>query len=262
MGRTHHRVHPGSQGATRSHAPADRGVLRALSPAGRGRPGRDPGHQPDRPGQSAPAGRAARRGHHRWRVREAEPVRRADDHPADRDRADRRRPELPQQRHRPERHAGPARRALRAPAADAAAILHRDADRRDPEPTGERRRRRPGGRHRHGELHHQQPGDRHQHDRGDVHPELAAGRAVARPAAVLPVPDLPGRQGPAGDLDRDAEVHGRDERDHRGDPQRVGHAPLEDLRPAGQRDQEVPGDQQGPGGPPDPPGDGRAAGSS
>ena len=51
--------------------------------------------------------------------------------------------------------------------------------------------------------------------------------------------------------------HGRDERDHRGDPQRVGDAPVEDLRPAGQRDQEVPGDQQGPGGAPDPPGDGR-----
>ena len=71
---------------------------------------------------------------------------------ADHHRADRRRPVLPQQRHRPERHAGPARRALRAPPADAAALLHRDADRRDPEPARERRRRRPGGRHRHREL--------------------------------------------------------------------------------------------------------------
>ena len=144
----------------------------------------------------------ARRGHHRRAVREAEPVRRADDRPADRDGTDRRRPELPQQRHRPERHAGPARRAVRAPPGHAAAVLHRDPNRRDPESTRERCRRRAGGGDRHGKLDHEQPGDRDQHGRRHVPPELGTRAPFARPAAVLPVPDLPCRQGPARGLER------------------------------------------------------------
>ena len=108
----------------------------------------------------------------------------------------RRRPVLPQQPHRPARHAGPAQRAVRAPAADAAALLHRDAHGRDPEPPGQRRRRRPVGRHRHGQFRDVQPGHRRQHDRRDVADRLAADRPVARAAAVLHVPDLPRRQGP------------------------------------------------------------------
>ena len=57
---------------------------------------------------------ADRPGHRRQGLHEPQPVRRADDRHPDRLGADRRRPELPQQRHRPERHAGPAERALRA----------------------------------------------------------------------------------------------------------------------------------------------------
>ena len=43
----------------------------------------------------------------------------------------------------------------------------------------------------------------------------------------------------------------------RGDAQRQRHPAVEDVRPAGQLDQEVPRRQHAPGGPPDPPGDGR-----
>ena len=59
----------------------------------------------------------------------AEHRRGTDDHPAHHQRTHRRRPGLPQQHRRPARHAGPARRAVRAPPAHAAAVLHRDADR-------------------------------------------------------------------------------------------------------------------------------------
>ena len=81
------------------------------------RPRRDRRDQPPRAHQPVPAQAAHRQRHRRRAVRGAEPLRRADDRPADRLRADRRRAELPQQRHRPERDAGPAQRALRAPAA-------------------------------------------------------------------------------------------------------------------------------------------------
>ena len=64
---------------------------------------------------------------------------------------------------------------------------------------------------------------------------------VARPDAVLPVPDLPGGQGPARGVRRDPEVAGRDDRHHRGDAQRLGHPAVEDVRPAGDRDRQVPG---------------------
>ncbi len=49
-----------------------------------------------------------------------------------------------------------------------------------------------------------------QHGRRDVPHRLAPDRPVARAAAVLHVPDLPGRQGPPGGVDRDPEVAGRD----------------------------------------------------
>ena len=154
---------------------------------------------------------------------------------ADHHRPHRRRPELPQQRHRPERHAGPAQRAVRAPPADAAALLHRDAHRRDPEPPRQRRRRRPVGRHRHG----QQSSARNL--------AIAISTVVAmflidwrltalspRPAAVLPVPHLPGRQGPArGQHARPRSRWPRCQRHHRGDAQRQRHAAVQDVRPAG-----------------------------
>ena len=53
---------------------------------------------------------------------------------------------------------------------------------------------------------HQQHRRRHQHDRRDVVHRLAADPAVARPHAVLHVPDVPGRQGPPRGLDRDPEA--------------------------------------------------------
>ena len=115
---------------------------------------RDPADELPRAGQPLPAQAAHRRGDPAARLRAADPVRRTDDRPADRHGSHRRRPVLPQQPHRPAGHAGPARGAVPAPPVDAAAILHRDPDRRDPEPPGERRRRRPVGRHRHGELGH------------------------------------------------------------------------------------------------------------
>ena len=208
------------------------------------RPRGDPGDEPHRAHQPAPARPAHRPGHRRWQLPEPEPVRRADDRAADHHRAHRRRPELPQQRHRPERHAGPARRPVRPPAEHAAPLLHRDAHRRDPEPAGQRHRWRPGGRDRHGQLDHEQPGDRDQHDRRDVPARLAARAPVARPDAVLPVPHLPRRQGPARGLDRDPEVAGRADRHDRGDAQRVGHPAVEDVRPAGQLDRQVPWPQQ------------------
>ena len=147
---------------------------------------------------------------------------------------------VPQQHHRPERHAGPARRAVRPSPADAAALLHRDADRRDPEPAGERRRRRPVGRHRHRRLGHQQPRHRHQHDHRDVPARLAADRPVARAPAVLPVPHLPRRQGPPRGQHRDPEVARRHVGRDRGDAQRQRHPPVQDVRPAGQRGRAVP----------------------
>ena len=232
------------QGTPRAHAPAHRGLLHAVQAPGRGRPGRDPGDEPDRPGQPAPARPPARPGDHRPGLREAEPVRRADDRAADHHGPDRRRAELPQQRHRPERHAGPARRAVRPPPGDAAPLLHRDADGRDPEPTRQRRRWRPGGRDRHGQLDHQQPGDRDLDDDRDVHPRLAAGPPVPRPHAGLPVPDLSSREGPPRGVDRDPEVAGRDERHDRGDAERLGDPAVEDVRSAADLDRQVPAAQQ------------------
>ena len=58
------------------------------------------------------------------------------------------------------------------------------------------------------------------------------------------LPDVPGRQGPPGGLDRDAEVARRADSHDRGDAQRVGHPPFEDVRSAGQLDRQVPPDQQ------------------
>ncbi len=165
---------------------------------------------------------------------------------------------LPQQRHRPERHAGPAWRAVRPPPGDAAPLLHGDAHGRDPEPARQRRRRRPGGRHRHRELDHQQPRHRDLDDGRDVHPRLAAGAPVPGPDADLPVPDLSRRQGPPRGLDRDAEVARRVDRDDRGDPERVGHPAVEDVRSAADVDRQVPKHQRAPCQAPDPPGDGRA----
>ena len=51
-----------------------------------------------------------------------------------------------------------------------------------------------------------QPRDRDQHDHRDVPARLAADAAVARHAAVLPVPHLPRRQGPPRGQRRDPEV--------------------------------------------------------
>ena len=159
--------------------PADRGLLPALPAAGRRRPRRDPRDQPHRPRQPVPAQAADRRRHRRRAVRQAQPVRRADDRAAGPHGADRRGPGVPQQRHRPERDAGPAQRALRPSPADAAAVLHRHPDGRDPEPARQRRRRRAGGRHGHRGVDHVQRRRRDLHDARDV-PALLAAHAASR----------------------------------------------------------------------------------
>ena len=86
--------------------------------------------------------------------------------------------------------------------------------------------------------------DRDLDDGRDVHPRLAAGPPVPRPDADLPVPDLSRREGPPRGLDRDAEIAGRDERDDRGDPERLGDPAVEDVRPAADVDRQVPKHQQ------------------
>ena len=95
-----------------------------------------------------------------------------------------------------------------------------------------------------GELGHEQPGHRDLDDRGDVPARLAADRPVARPAAVLHVPHVPRRQGPARGVDGDPEVAGRHLRAHRGDAERHRDAAVQDVRPAGPVDHPVPRPQQ------------------
>ena len=81
---------------------------------------------------------------------------RADDRAADHHQRARRLAVVPVERRRPAGHERPAPRALPPPAVDAAALLHRDAHRRDPEPHRQRRRRGAVGRDRYGRIGPQQ----------------------------------------------------------------------------------------------------------
>ena len=192
-----------------SDDPPDRCLLPPVPIPGRGRHGRHPADQRSRHHQPDPAQAPHRRCHSEPQFRTAEPVRRPDDRRADHLRAHRSRSVLPQQRHRPERHAGPAGGPLLASPAHAAALLHRDEDGRDPEPPRERRRRRPERRHRHRLVGHGQPRRGDQHGHRDADHRLASDGAVTGHAAVLHVPDLSRGQGPPRGQRRDAEIAGR-----------------------------------------------------
>ena len=96
------------------------------------------------------------------------------------------------------------------------------------------------------------------HGRRDALPRLAADGAVARPAAVLHVPDLPRGQDPAPHLDPDAGEPGRHQRHHRGDRQRQRHAADQDVRPAGAGGRPLPRRQRQARQAPDPAEHGRA----
>ena len=75
--------------------------------------------------------------------------------------------------------------------------------------------------------------DRPQHGHRDAHHRLAADGPEPRAAAVLHVPDVPGREGQPRGPRRDPEVARRDVGGDRGDPVGLGDAAVEDVRPAG-----------------------------
>ncbi len=140
---------------------------------------------------------------------------------------------VPLQRRRAARHERPARRPLPAFAVDAAPLLHRDADGRDPEPDQQRRRRCAIGRDRYGGVAPLELRDgRHDHRR-DGDPRLAAHRPQPRPDAGVRVHHVPRRQGPTRGEHADPALDGGDERHHGGVAQRVGDPAEQDLRPAG-----------------------------
>ena len=92
-----------------------------------------------------------------------------------------RRPDLPVQRRRPARHARPARRRLRAPAAAVAGVLHAHAHGRGAVADRQRHRRRAERRHHDGDVDHLQRDDGRRDHRRDVRARLAAGRRSRSP---------------------------------------------------------------------------------
>ena len=163
----------------------------------------------------------------------AVPPVRADDRAADHHQRARRLAVVPVERRRPAGHERPAPRAVPPPPVDAAALLHRDADRRDPEPDRQRRRRGAVGRDRYGRIGPEQRRDRGDHGHRDGDPRLAAHGPEPGPAAGLRLHHLPRRQGPASGQHAHAALDGRDERHHRGVAQRVGDPAQQDVRAAG-----------------------------
>ena len=90
------------------------------------------------------------------------------------------RSDVPHDQDRPARDARPAVPAVRAPAGDAALLLHHHPDRRDPVAHRQRRRRGPVGRHQHGVHHPRQRRHGDLEPRRDGHRELAADPRAAR----------------------------------------------------------------------------------
>ena len=246
----------------RAHGAPHRRLLPALPAPGVRRRRGHRGHEPARAREPDHAQAPDRPGDHRAGLHEPVPLRRPDDRRPDRVGADRRRPDVPQQRHRPERDAGPSQRALCAPPAAPAALLHRDAHRRDPEPPCQRRRRRAGGGDRHGDQRRLEHRRRRLDHRRHGHHRLAPDAAVPGDAAVLPLPDATRRAGAPGGLHRDPEGARRHDLGDPGDAERLGRPPDEDLRPAGRGDRAFRRAQPRPRPSPGAPGHGRAAGSS
>ena len=156
----------------------------------------------------------------------------AHDRPADRLRADRRRPDLSQHPHRPARDARPAQRALRPSAAHAAALLHLDPNGRDSSPAQLRCGWCPARRHRHRDRHRQQPRDVALDRRRHVLDLLAVDADLARPAADLSRRHLQDRpDSPRRSTRETQETHRRHDVAGRGDALRQRHAAQQGLRP-------------------------------
>ena len=144
---------------------------------------------------------------------------------------DRRAPDLRHQPRGSARDGGVAQPPLRAPAGDVAPFLHRHANRRDPVPAHQRRRRHPVRRHRYGDVAPVQHRDPAEHAGRDADAVLAADRAVAGDHPALRLLHVSRRQGAPPDHHAGAGIEGRDQRHHRGDAVGVGHAPRQGLRP-------------------------------
>ena len=180
-----------------THPATGRFALQAVPFAGRGR-GRAGGcvldprdRQPD-PDEDAlrsrplPAGRTSQPPP---RLR----ARRRDDRDRAPARCDQHLGDLPDERDRAAGDAGPPQRAVRAPPANVVALLHLDANRGDPVPDRERRRRRPARRHRDVRVGAFERGDPGRVARRDAVSLVAADAPVGRRPAGLRPDDPPCR---------------------------------------------------------------------
>ena len=102
-----------------------------------------------------------------------------------------------------------------------AALLHRDPDRRHPEPPGQRRRRPAVGHHRYGEHDPVQHRDADQHADRDAGAVVAAHRPVVVPDSPVRLADRTGRQDPSAAVRRDAGRPVGHDRPDRGNPFRI-----------------------------------------
>ncbi len=147
---------------------------------------------------AVPAARSGRQGDRRARPRTADVDGGGHDRAGDRQRRDRRRADVDLQPGRAARDARPARRRVRAPAADVAGVLHAHALGRGAGADRLRHRRDRRRRHEHRDLDRLHGRHRPRDGRRDVRALLAADPVLADPAAVLRVADAArGQRAPA-----------------------------------------------------------------